>query len=201
MQTLPLARQLAALAVILSAASGAQAFSLSKFGDLMFNDSVANVDFTLASNSADVRLWTDSFRNGLNFDPVLTLWKRDGSDYRLVRGADDDITVGAGQTDLDAGLQFATLAAGDYLASITASPYLPKLVAGTLRSEGFAFADTSIVHTLISQWVQPGSNNDQKGTYWSLNVTTAAVPEPNPAALLALGIGVVGWMSYRSRPA
>lgn len=197
MQTLPLARQLVALALILSATSGAQAFSLSTSGDLMFNDSVADVNFTLASNSADVRLWTDSFRNGLNFDPVLTLWKRDGSDYRLVRGADDDMTVGAGQTDYDAGLRFVSLGEGDYRASITATPYL---VAGTLYSDGFKFAQSDIAHTLISQWVQPGSKDDQKGTFWSFNVTTAAVPEPNPAALLALGIGIVGWMSIRSRP-
>jgi hypothetical protein len=202
MQTLPIARQLAALALIVGSATSAQAFSLSTSGNLAYNDDVADVTFTLASSTAEVRLWTDSFHSGVNFDPVLTLWKRVGSDYALVSGADDDSGIGPGQTYFDAGLKFATLAAGDYLASITASPYLPNLIPGTLRSQGFEFADPTIVHTLISQWDQPSStDNNQKGTFWSLNVATGVVPEPDLSALLALGLSVLGWMSYRSRSA
>ena len=197
MQTLPIARQLTAIALIVGAATSAQAFSLSTSGNLTFNDSVADVAFTLVSSTSAVRLWTDSFHSGVNFDPVLTLWKHAGSDYTLIIGADDDSSVGAGQTYYDAGLRFATLAAGDYLASITASPYL---AVGTLYSRGFAFADPSIVHTLIAQWNQPSStDNNQKGTFWSLNVASGAVPEPDLSALLALGLSVLGWMSYRSR--
>jgi hypothetical protein len=198
MQTLPIARQLAVLALIVGSATTAHAFSLSTSGNLTYNDDVADVAFTLASSTAAVRLWTTSFNSGVNFDPVLTLWKRAGSDYTLVSGADDDSSIGPGQTSYDAGLRFGSLDAGHYLASITASPYL---AAGTLYSQGFAFANSAIERTLISQWNQPGSDNNQKGTFWSLNVATGAVPEPDLSVLLALGLSVLGWMSYRSRRA
>lgn len=196
MQTLPLARRLAVIALIVGSAANAHAFSLSTSGNLIYNDDVADVSFTLDNSTAQVRLWTNSFNSGVNFDPVLTLWKRVGSDYALVSGADDDSSIGPGQTSYDAGLRFAALDAGQYLASITASPYL---AAGTLYSQGFAFANSAIERTLISQWDQPGSDNNQKGTFWSLNVATGVVPEPDLSVLLALGLSVLGWMSYRSR--
>ena len=190
-------RGLSALALLMGHAVSAQAFSLSTSGNLTYNDDIAEVAFTLTSPSTAVRLWTDSFHNGVNFDPVLTLWKRTGSDYTQVGGADDDSSVGPGQTYFDAGLKVPTLDAGDYLVAITASPYL---AVGPLRSQGYAFAYPFVVHTLISQWDQPSSSNhNQKGTFWSLQVATGTVPEPNSAVLLALGLGLVGGLQARQR--
>lgn len=197
MHVFGISRGLSALALLIGHAVSAQAFSLSTSGHLTYNDDIADVPFTLTSTSTAVRLWTDSFHNGVNFDPVLTLWKRTGSDYTQVAGADDDSSVGPGQTYFDAGLKVPSLAAGDYLVSITASPYLAL---GPLRSQGYAFADPSVVHTLISQWTQPSSsNNNQKGTFWSLQVATGVVPEPSSTALLVLGLGVVGGLQARKR--
>lgn len=192
-----LSRRLTALALTCCTVASAQAFSLSASGNLTYNDDVAEVAFTLTSSASAVRLWTDSFHSGVNFDPVLTLWKRTGSDYTQVSGVDDDSSVGPGQTYFDAGLKLPSLAAGDYLASITASPFL---AVGPLRSQGFAFADPTIVHTLLSLWTQPSSTGgDQKGTFWSLNVTTGTVPEASSAALLLLGLGVIGVLTARRR--
>jgi len=195
MHIFDISRGLSALALLIGHAVSAQAFSLSTSGNLTYNDDVADVAFTLASTSTAVRLWTDSFHDGVNFDPVLTLWKRIGSDYTQVGGVDDDDSVGPGQTYFDAGLKVPTLEAGDYLVSISASPYL---AVGALRSQGYAFAYPNVVHTLISQWDQPSSsNNNQKGTFWSLQVATGAVPEPASALLLALGLCAVGGLHAR----
>lgn len=192
-----ISRGLSALALLIGHTVSAHAFSLSTSGNLTYNDDVADVAFTLTSSATAVRLWTDSFHSGVNFDPVLTLWKRSGSDYIQISGADDDSSVGPGQTYFDAGLKLPALAAGDYLASVTASPFL---AVGPLRSQGFAFADPTIVHTLISLWTQPSATGgDQKGTFWSLNVTTGTVPEASSAALLLLGLGVLGGMTARRR--
>lgn len=197
-----LSRSIAAIALSFGAIASAQALNVAASGNLTLNISVADVPFTLVSGSSDIRIWTDSYDSGINFDPVVTLWQRSGADYTLVGSNDDDDIIGAGQTSFDAGLSYSTLAAGQYLVSVTASPYFAS---SSLRSQGFAFDPAfgpTDPATLISEWNQHSydiNTNNQKGTFWSLNVT--AVPEPDAHALLALGLGAVAWAVRRRQVA
>jgi hypothetical protein len=153
MQTLPIARQLTALAWVVGAVSSANAFSLSTSGNLSYDERVAELAFTRASSTAEMPLWTDSFRSSVSSDPMRK--QRAGGEFDLIGGTEDNTRIGDGQTHFDAGLRSATLDEQEHLALNSAS--------------------TDSV---------PGSAS-----------------EPDLSALLALGLGVLGWMSYRSRSA
>ena len=199
MQTTHCSRVIAAFGLALGCATSAHALSISTSGNLNLNTDIAGTEFALATDAPGLRIWTDSYQGGLNFDPTITLWKRSGGDANFVAQNDDDDTIGSGQTAFDAGLYFAALGAGDYLVTVTASPYIPT---GMQLSQGFEFdpAYGPIAQMAISQWNQPSydiNSNNQKGTFWTLNVT--AVPEPGTYALLVMGLGVMGWMARRIR--
>jgi len=136
MQTLPIARQLAAIALIVGSAAPAQAFSLPPSGKLSFN------------------------------------------------------------SDVDAEIRFVPLAADDYLASVSMSPYL---VAKDFRSQGFSVANPVQLQMPISQWAQRYPSNARTGTFSSLAANSGSGLKSDIATVLALGLGIVGWMSYRSR--
>lgn len=182
-----------ALAALLLTAGGVQAVDVTLSGNVGFHNDVVNVDLFLATDRADVRLWTDSYLSGLNFDPTLALWLKAGADYSLLQQVDDDDAVGPGQGFFDAGIVLPKLQAGQYRVTLVASSNDAN---GPLLSNGFAYdAQTPIA---IDQWNQPGYDlnaNDQKGSFWRLhldNVDQASVvPEPAPAALLALGLGAL----------
>ena len=195
-----IARPIAALALSLCSLTGAHAVALSYSGQLVLNTDVAASDFSLADGLSDIRIWTDSYQGGVNFDPTLTLWRRTGTDYVFIAQNDDDSTIGPGQSAFDAGLSFASLGAGDYRVTVTASPYF---AVGTVLSSGFAFdpAYGPIESTSIALWNQPSydlNTNNQKGTNWSLQVT--AVPEPSTWLLMALGLAASGAVARRQRP-
>ncbi len=136
MQTLPIARQLAALALIVGSATSAQTFSPAASGNLSFN------------------------------------------------------------SDVEAGIQFVTLSTDDHLAAVSASPYL---VADDLLSQRFSLTNPAQLQIPISKWEQPDPSDLRTGTFSSLDADPGSALKPDIASLLALGIGIVGWMSYRSR--
>jgi hypothetical protein len=169
-------------------------------GHLAFNTSIAKIGFDLTRDAGTVRLWTDSFDGGSNFDPLLTLWQRSSTGYAWLADVDDDSSVAAGQTDFDAGLQIDGLAKGQYLVTLGASP---NNAVGTMLSDGFAFDGETPLP--IASWNQPGYDinaNDQKGSFWRLNLSNvdlaAPVPEPGSYVLLAFGL-VALWLVRRSR--
>lgn len=56
----------------------AQAADFNFSGDPLAHNQVLQFDFSLAAPGADVRIWTDAWRSGLNFDPTAALWSLQG---------------------------------------------------------------------------------------------------------------------------
>jgi hypothetical protein len=197
----------ATLGLLLAAASaGANAADFTFGGDIEFNNDVVKVSFDIVDATTAVRLWTDSWQAGLNFDPGLTLWQQQGTDFTLLTQNDDDDTVGTDQGAFDSGLQFGGLAAGHYIVSLTAFPYQ---AADTMLSQGFQF-DPGFVPAIsverIADWNQPGYDvnaNDQKGTFWRLNLSgvqqATVVPEPGSLLLMASGLFGLLLLARRQR--
>jgi hypothetical protein len=191
-------------ALVLSAMIGGspdvQAADFGFEGHLASHNSVAKIEFELSSVAGSVRMWTDSFQSGHNFDPTLALWQRNGAGYELVAEVDDDSSLAPGQTDFDAGIETPVLALGRYMLTLSASP---NYAAGSLLKDGFVLGGETPIP--IAAWNQPGYDinaNDQKGSFWRLNLShvdsAAPVPEPGSYILLAFGI-VALWLVRRSQ--
>jgi hypothetical protein len=189
----------AAGAVLALAGAAASAADFDLAGQIGFHKDVVQIDFVLNGAGTNVSIWTDSWRSGLNFDPLAALWVRSGSDWSLLQEVDDDDTVAAGQGFYDTGFALPTLAAGQYRVTLAAAP---NTAAGTLLSQGFAFDGQAPI--ALASWNQPSYDpnaNDQKGGAWALhlrNVDSATVaagvspiPEPETWALLVTGLALV----------
>jgi PEP-CTERM motif len=179
----------------------AQAANFSLSGNIAFQKDVVQIDFSLANAASDVKLWTDSWASGLNFDPSAAVWKRSGTDYNLLADVDDNDAVAPGQGFYDSGIVFSSLAAGDYRLTLVAAG---NLVQGSLLSQGFLFDNQAAI--ALTDWNQPSydpNKNDQKGGFWRANFSgvdqVSAVPEPASVLLMLLGIG--GLMLWRQRAA
>jgi PEP-CTERM motif len=177
--------------------AGAQAADFSFSGNIAFHNDIVSIDFTLLTDATDVKVWTDGFDSGVNFDPITAVWALPSGDN--IGENDDDDTIAPGQTYYDSGLVFDILPAGNYRFTIAT---FPNFANGSNLSDGFAFdGETPIA---IGDWCQPASDNciDQKGTFWSVRlsgVDVAAVPEPETYALMGLGLAAVGWTARRKR--
>ncbi|BAL96907.1 hypothetical protein RGE_35680 [Rubrivivax gelatinosus IL144] len=77
-------------AVALGACSlQAQALSSVFEGTISTTDEVVLLDLTLPEATTELWLWTDSFDNGANFDPMVGIWRAFGSDWQLIDFNDD----------------------------------------------------------------------------------------------------------------
>jgi hypothetical protein len=190
--SLPL-RKFAAAAALVLATAGAQAAAVTLAGTIVAHNDVVSFNFTLA-NTSEVKIWSDSWRSGLNFDPTAAVWARAGADYTLVRAVDDDDTVAPGQGFYDTGFLFPALAAGNYRLTLATAINSPL---GTLLSQGFAYDSQAPI--ALAVWNQPTYDpnaNDQKGGAWRVNFTgvdqaAQVLSAPASAALAALALGLL----------
>lgn len=160
-------------------------------GEVDYHNDVIFINFTLDDDATDVRVWTDSFLDGVNFDPITALWGADGS---LIQEDDDNASINsATQTRFDSGFSLSSLAAGDYTFSVAT---YNNFASGTNLTDGFRFDGQNPI--ALEVWDQPASTVNM-GHYWSVWLDgvdsavgpTSSVPEPSSLALLliaALGL-------------
>jgi hypothetical protein len=172
---------------LLCFAAGAQANTFNFTGNISYHNDVVQFSFSLLNDATNVRVWTDSFQNGANFDPITALWTGTGN---LIAENDDNATVNpATQTYWDSGFTLATLAAGNYLFTVAA---YDNFASGTTLADGFRYDGQTPVP--IEQWWV-----DAPGYYsvWFDGVDTATNPVPLPGAVWLLGSGLVGLLGFR----
>ena len=185
-----------ALAIALTASVGAQAAQFDFQGDIVTHKDVIQINFSLLADATDVKVWTDSFQSGINFDPITAVWKQTNTGWNLVGENDDEAGIAPGQTYFDSGLTFGNLSAGNYLFTIAT---FNNFANGTTLAQGFMFDNQVAIP--LAQWNQP-SNGLNKGTHYSVHLSgvdgaVSAVPEPESFAMLLAGLGIVGALARR----
>ena len=151
-------------------------------GSLGYYNAVNWSSGALTPSSFNVEIWTNSYQDGLNFDPVLSLWRDD----QLVAVSDDNFLGLPGQTSGDAALILNGLPAGQYWIYVTAKGNVPR---GTTLGEGFTMDELAPIP------FPPGT-----GASFSYYFVSSPVPEPATWAMLLAGLaGLAGAGRGRSK--
>ena len=165
-----------------------QAATFTFSGNIANHNDIVRVDFTLANNATNVRVWTDSFLAtgptqtgpGTNFDPITALWNTD-TGARLGEN-DDNSSIASGQTYYDSGFSLASLAAGNYFFTMAT---FANFANGNNISNGFAYDNQTPI--AIADFNQPANAGNLRGSFWRINldgVDGAVGPvNPNPSAV------------------
>ena len=167
-------------------------------GEIEYHNDIIYTYFTLENDAVDVRVWTDSFQSGANFDPITALWDANGN--RLAENDDNASINSATQTFYDSGFLLPTLVAGDYIFTVAA---YNNWSTSSLLSDGFKFDSEQPI--VLSDWAQPANTNNLRGAEWSVwldgvdSATVSPIPEPSTYALMLGGLGLVGFMAHRRK--
>lgn len=197
-------KKLIAIAALAALTSQAHAALLNFTGNITYNTDVVQINFTLANDATNVRVWTDSFDGGVNFDPITALWNL-STGARLGQNDDNASVNPITQTRYDSGFTLPTLAAGQYAFTVAA---FNNFASGNNLADGFEFDNQTPI--LISQWSQPSRIGPQTGSLWSVwldGVDSATNPNdpgnnvPEPGSLALAALGMMGLASLRRRKA
>ena len=185
-----------ALVLALTVAVSAQAAQFDFNGNISTHKDVIQIDFSLASDATNIKVWTDSFLGGINFDPITAVWSQNNTGWSLIGQNDDNASIAPGQTRYDSGLTFATLAAGTY--KFTIATY-NNFANGTTLAQGFSFDNQAAIP--LAEWTQP-ANHGNMGPHYSVHLSgvdsaVSAVPETETYAMLLAGLGILGAVTRR----
>lgn len=171
---------------VLSFTAASQAATFTFSGNIANHNDIVRVDFNLANNATNVRVWTDSFLAtgptqqgpGTNFDPITALW--DTSTGARLGENDDNSSIASGQTYFDSGFSLATLAAGNYFFTMAT---FANFANGNNFSNGFSYDNQSPI--AIADFNQPANAGNLRGTFWRINLdgVDGAVGPVNPSVV------------------
>ncbi|HJV53042.1 MAG TPA: DVUA0089 family protein [Noviherbaspirillum sp.] len=186
----------ALVAAAVSGTANAETFHFT--GNIANHNDVITTTFTLDSAATNVRVWTDSFLSGTNFDPITALWNASTGE-RLDQNDDNPTINPATQTYFDSGFNIASLDAGTYFFTVAT---FANFARGNNIADGFAYDNDTPIP--LSNWCQPASHCNM-GTYWSVwldGVSSASNPDdsgrvPEPGSMALLGIGLAGLVRAR----
>lgn len=166
-----------AMTAIITANATAGMVTTEYSGSIVYQTDKVAFDIVLTEALTDVKIWTDSYLDGVNFDPIISLWSKTSTGATLL-GEDDDTYYPeyfTGQTDGDAGLMFPYLAAGKYMIYVAV---YDNFAVSENWLDGFMLdGDTPVK---ISDWTGVATNG-----YCHVNFSGNAVPIPGAAVLLA----------------
>jgi len=195
---------------LLVAGAAAHATDFDFSGNFSVDNDVALVDFTAGAPS-NVTLFTSSWVQGdppMGFDPVLSLWRADGSLIASWDDANVEGTAFSNGVPYDYGLWDAyfdvLLTAGDYTVTLTQfdnHPVRPNLSDGFTHDGDPDFtSDWGPQDHFNGRW--PHVEGDPRTSRWEFHILNLApaqtVPEPSTWLLLAIGGLAIARLRRRS---
>jgi hypothetical protein len=124
-------------------------------GHIAFHNDVAYHSITITRPGSNLNVWTDSYINGANFDPIVSVWH---NNVKLAQNDDNPTIDPANQTRYDSGIQLRNLAVGTYVFTVSAYANFPVGLFGHFAYD----AQTPIP---LDNWCEPASHCDMAKHY------------------------------------